>query len=212
MVNCAICGKGSEEVLLFNGIFEGKLIKICRNCSNTSDAVIVNKPSEEQLQELDRKRSVKEVMQDLSSPRKKIVAKDNIIAHKDLARLRFPNSKQESQDLVANYDWVLKQARRHRKLSTAQVAEATKVDKAKIEELEAGQVTPGFEKVAVALEDFYDVKVLINRESPRFPKSQEEIRKKEKEVLASVEEKMKKHRFLLENRNKKKKIYQKMKH
>jgi len=202
MVNCSICGKGSGEVLLFNGIFEGKLVKICRNCSAMSDAVIINKPTDEQLQELDRKRSVKEVMQDLSSPGRKIATKDNIIAHKDLARLRFPTAKQESQDLVSNYDWVLKQARRHRKLSTAQVAEATGLNKAKIEELENGQITPGFEKTAIALEDLYDVKVLLDRENSNFPKNQEDFQKKEKEILAGVEEKMKKHRFLIENRNK----------
>lgn len=203
MASCIVCGVDSDKEILFNCIYEGKISRICRDCLKTSDAIVINRPSDEQLMELDRKRSVREVMDSLTNNRKRIArSKDNSLTNKDLARLKFPAERQDSQDLVKNYDWLLKQARRRKKLSTLQVSEQLNIDKSQIEQLEAGQLFQGFEKIALILQDFYDIKILLNTDSIKLLSNREERKKREIEILSSVGEKMRKHKFLLENRNK----------
>jgi ribosome-binding protein aMBF1 (putative translation factor) len=160
MASCAVCGKREEEVALFDGIYNNKLTKICYPCSRIEEVMLIRKPTAEQLAEAEKRKSVRELMENMSMPQKRLMTKDNIIAHKDLAKLRFPGMKQEHGDLISNYDWVLKNARRHMKLSTTQIAEKAGVQKAQIESLEGGQLFNGFEKVAAALENVLNVKIL----------------------------------------------------
>lgn len=160
MASCAICGKKEEMTPLFDGLYENQLTKVCYPCSKMEDVTMIKKPTPEQLAAAEKRKSVRELMEHMSMPQKKLMTKDNIIAHKDLAKLRFPGMKQEHGDLVQNYDWILKNARRHMKLSTAQIAEKTGLDKAQIESLEGGQLFSGFEKVAAALENVLKVKIL----------------------------------------------------
>lgn len=160
MASCAVCGKKEEMTTLFDALYDNRLTKICLHCSRMEDVTLIKKPTPEQLAEAEKRKSVRELMENMSMPQKRIMTKDNIIAHKDLAKLRFPGMKQEHGDLIQNYDWILKNARRHTKLSTAQIAEKIGVDKKQIESLEGGQLFSGFEKVAAALENVLKVKIL----------------------------------------------------
>ena len=200
-MKCAVCGKPEEKVPLFDGIYDGKLTKVCYFCSNVENITLIKKPTQSQLEEAERRHSVRELMEKISSPQGRLVAKENIMAHKTLAKLKFPEAKQEHGDLIQNYDWVLKQARRHSKLSISQVSEKTNVDKVQIESLESGKLFPGFEKVVFSLENFFDIKILSRRlESVAQLKNREKIEKTEKEILEEVRNKMGKHNFLVRNK------------
>ncbi|MBP7708600.1 helix-turn-helix domain-containing protein [Candidatus Pacearchaeota archaeon] len=191
MVQCAVCGKSGADTLLFEGIYQGSVRPICRFCSVNEKIMLIKKPTEEQLRESEKRQSVRQLMDKLSSPQSKIMSKDSMIAHKNLAKLNFPAMKQEHLDLVQNYDWVLKQARRHRKLSTAQVAQLAGIDKKQLESLEAGQVYEGFEKVVEKVEKVLDVKIIKHYESTaRMIRTPEQRKDVEKEVLANVTNKI----------------------
>jgi len=208
-MKCAVCGKPEEQVSLFDGVYNGSITKICFRCAQREEIVLIKKPTEAQLAEAQKRHSVRELMEKISSPQQKIMAKDQMIAHKNLAKLKFPGMKQEHGDLVQNYDWVLKQARRHAKFSTAQVSEKTGIDKAQIESLEAGQLFAGFEKVAAALENLFGVKILKNyeiaaklaRQSPIIQEEKKELEMKDKSILDSVRAKMQRHSFLVKNKS-----------
>jgi ribosome-binding protein aMBF1 (putative translation factor) len=189
--NCAVCGKAGEDTLLFEGIYNGSVRPVCRFCSVNENITLVKKPTEEQLKEAEKRQSVRELMEKLSSPQSKIMSKDAMIAHKNLAKLKFPSMKQEHTDLVQNYDWVLKQARRHKKLSTSQVAQMAGIEKAQLESLESGQVFTGFEKIIGKIEKVLEVKIVRNREPiARVVRTPEQRKDIEKEIISSVRQKV----------------------
>jgi ribosome-binding protein aMBF1 (putative translation factor) len=191
MVQCAVCGKSGEDTLLFEGIYMGSVKPICRFCSVNEKITLVKKPTDEQLRESEKRQSVRQLMDKLSSPQSKIMSKDSMIAHKNLAKLNFPAMKQEHMDLVQNYDWVLKQARRHKKLSTAQVAQLAGIDRKQLEALEAGQVYSGFEKVVEKVEKVLDIKIIKHYEPiARITRTPEQRKGVEKEILAEVNNKI----------------------
>jgi ribosome-binding protein aMBF1 (putative translation factor) len=216
MARCAVCSKPEENVQLFDGVYDGRVSHVCFTCAQREGIVLIKKPTPEQLAEAQKRKSVKELIQNISSPQKRIMPKDQILAHKSLAKLKFPGMKQEHGDLVHNYDWALKQARRHSKLSANQVAQKIGFDKAQVESLESGQLFAGFEKVAYALENLYNIKVLTDRDfSAKIVKheqkqevqhqtNQENVSptsQKNQSILDSVRAKMGRHNFLVHNKS-----------
>jgi len=202
MAKCFICGKPEEDVVLFDGVSDYGVKKICYKCSEREGVTLIKKPTKEQLEQADKRRSVREVMESMSSPQRKLMNKDQMIAHKSLAKLKFPGAKQEHGDLVENYDWVLKQARRHAKITTDAVARLANIDKAQYESLEAGQLFPGFQAIAAAVERVLEVKILKvpRREITMLPTETKKVEEKktiEQDILDSVKQKMKKHFFLV---------------
>ncbi len=191
MADCTICGKSGEDTLLFEGIVSGSIKPICKFCASSENITLVKKPTLEQLREAEKRQSVRQLMDKLSSPQSRIMAKDSMIAHKNLAKLNFPLMKQEHIDLVQNYDWVIKQARRHKKLSTSQVSELAGIDKAQLESLERGQVFADFEKVVQKIEKVLEIKVVKNQEQiAKVIRTPQERKSIEKEILSSVREKV----------------------
>lgn len=202
MAKCFVCGKPEEEVSLFEGISERGVRKICYKCSEREGVTLIKKPTREQLEQAEKRRTVREVMEHMSSPQKKFMVKDQMIAHKNLAKLKFPGMKQEHGDLIENYDWVLKQARRHAKITTTNVAQLAGIDQKQYESLEAGHLFPGFQAVAAAVERVLEVRILkIARKEiimlPMETKKIEEKQSTENSILDSVRQKMKKHFFLV---------------
>lgn len=204
MAKCAVCGKPEEEVSLYDGVYDGMVRKVCYQCSLDEKIALIQKPSIEQLQEADKRQSVRELMEKLSSPQKKIMKTDSAIAHKNLNKIRFPAMKQEHGDLVHNYDWIMKQRRRHMKMSTAQLAERAHADKAEIESLESGQLFAGFEKVANSIERVLDIKILkVTEPVTRIIRTPEENKQADEEMMEDVKVKMKKPWFSFFKREKK---------
>lgn len=203
MASCGVCGKSEEVIPLFDGIYDESVSKVCYECAKREGINLIKKPTREQLEQAQKRLSVREVMEKISSPQKKLMVKDQMIAHKSLAKLKFPGMKQEHGDLVHNYDWVLKQARRHEKVTTTQLAVKIGFPREKIESLENGQLFPGFEAVAHALEGALGVKILsTNVPVTKFARNVEEKKiienKVEKNILDSVREKMKRHTYLVQ--------------
>lgn len=202
MAKCFACGKPEEEVLLFDGISDRGVRKVCYKCSERDGITLIKKPTKEQLEQAEKRRSVREVMEHMSNPQKKFMVKDQMIAHKNLAKLKFPGMKQEHGDLIENYDWILKQARRHAKITTTKLAQLAGVDQKQYESLEAGQLFPGFQAVAAAVERVLEVKILkiARKEIVMLPVETKKIEEKkslEHSILESVKQKMKKHFFLV---------------
>ncbi len=202
MGKCFACGKPEEEVLLFDGISNRGIQRVCYHCSEREGITLIRKPTKEQLEQAEKRRSVREVMENMSNPQKKFMVKDQMIAHKNLAKLKFPGMKQEHGDLIENYDWVLKQARRHAKITTTKIAQLAGVEQKQYESLEAGHLFPGFQAVVAAVERVLEVKILkISRKEivmlPMENKRIEEKKSVEQGILDSVKQKMKKHFFLV---------------
>ncbi len=155
-MECKICGKTSDELELFKGVFEEKIESVCSNCARIENIPLIKKPvfEEEKRENL----SVRERMERMN-PAKKPIAREQFIAHKNLARLNFPSKREDHPDLVENYDWILKTARRRKKLPQTQLAEELIVPLQVIRDLESGRIAKDFMSYIGQLENFLHVQV-----------------------------------------------------
>ncbi len=188
-MECKICGKTGEETELLRGIFEDKIEPVCIQCSKVEGIPIVRKPNLEILDEKKEHLSVRERMERMANPQKP-VPREQFIAHKNLAKLNFPNKREDHPDLIENYDWVLKTARRRKKLSQTHVAEQLIIPLQVIMDLESGKIAKNFEDYADRLENFLGVRIRKRVPEPfhfqRKPQNEEE----KMMVLESVRENM----------------------
>jgi len=179
MVQCAICKKTDEETSLNQGIYQGKVIRVCEFCSKMEDIPLIRKPKEEQIEMVERSISVRERLEKLSKQdeRTKTLSTDQETATQNMGKIQFPRKKQESDSLVENYYWKIQHARRLKKLSLSQVSEETGISIEMLDDMEKGQLSKNFESIAKILEDFYGIEVLKTKQEPENPeeKIQQEI-------------------------------------
>lgn len=192
-MECRICGKGSDETELFDGIFEEKIESVCASCAKVENIPLIKKPvfvEEEKTAHL----TVRERMEKLSAP-KKVLPKEHFIAHKNLAKLHFPTKREDHPDLIENYDWILKTARRRKKLSQTQVAEELIVPLQVILDLESGKIPKDFLNYLDKIQDFLGVNVRKRVYGKVSFDRKPETPEQEKKVLEQVMENMyeKKH-------------------
>jgi ribosome-binding protein aMBF1 (putative translation factor) len=189
MGNCWICGISGEETELSEGVLEGKIRAICEKCANYEGIPLIRKKRIFETRDDASNLSVKERMEKMSDF-KKTQSKENYVAHQNLAKLRFPQKREDHPDLVENYDWAIKTARRRKKLSQTQVAEELVIPLQVIIDLESGKLPPNFMTYVEKLEKFLGSKIIRKHYlvTPGFqrPRNDEE----EKDVLEEVREKM----------------------
>jgi ribosome-binding protein aMBF1 (putative translation factor) len=187
-MRCAICKKEDVEVKLFEGIFTGGMIRICKPCSLTEGIPTIRKPSEEQLERADERYSVRERMEHLSGKGEKTkIGKEQIHVQGNLAKLRIPGKKEYHPEVMDNYFWTLNLARRRKKLSLGQLAEKIGIDKEIINSIEKGKIPENFEENFLQLESFLGIKLLkSHKKKLEFTRTADE----ERRILETVREKI----------------------
>jgi ribosome-binding protein aMBF1 (putative translation factor) len=192
-MECKICGKSYEEVELFRGIFKEKIESVCSNCSRIEGIPIVKKPNLENFEKGHENLSVRERMERMNEHRKPI-PREQFIAHKNLAKLHFPNKREDHPDLIENYDWALKTSRRRMKLSQSQLAQELIIPLQVILDLESGKIAKDFIKYISKLEEFLGIKVTKKIDgNSKFQKKPENL-EEERMFLKSVKNNMNKLR------------------
>ncbi len=157
-MECKICGKSHEETELYRGVFEERIETVCANCARIEDIPIVKRPNPDSFEGRKEHLSVRERMEKMAQPNKPI-PKEHFIAHKNLTKLNFPTKRQDHADLVENYDWILKTARRRKKLSQTQVAEGLIIPLQVIVDLESGKISKEFNNYVEKLEAYLGVQI-----------------------------------------------------
>jgi ribosome-binding protein aMBF1 (putative translation factor) len=155
-MECKICGKMGEETELFDGIFEEKIEAVCGSCARVENVPLIKKPVFEE--ENNSHLTVRERMEKMANP-KKPLPKEHFIAHKNLAKLRFPSKREDHPDLIENYDWILKTARRRKKISQTQLAEELIIPLQVITDLESAKIAKDFMDYVERLENFLGIKI-----------------------------------------------------
>jgi len=187
-MRCTVCKKEGGMVELFEGISSEGMIRICKPCSLTEGIPTIKKPSEEQLNRADERRSVRERMEYLSGTRKTTdIGKDQKYIHGNLAKLRIPGKKEYHPEVMDDYFWTLNLARRRKKLSLSQLAEKIGIDKEIINSIEKGKIPENFEESFIQLESFFGIKLLkSHKKKLEFTRTMDE----ERRILETVREKI----------------------
>jgi len=183
-MRCSVCGKSEEEANLYEGISGGKIVDVCKECAQIEEIPLIKKPTAEQLMTADQKFSVRERMEMISEKQKSPLSKDQSIARKNIEKLNLPAvKKQEPENLVRNYYWLLKIARRKKKLTVEKLSQDIGIPAEILKSVEEGQLPKNFEPIIKTLESFFGLKLLEEHGvRPKFfvIKTPEQ---KEKEIL-----------------------------
>jgi len=165
-MRCGICGREKDVSELSRGIYENKVVNVCGVCANLEDIPIMNRPTEEQLKRATQRYTVRETMERISGFNRARelsgLSGDQTVANKNLAKIRFPEKVQETGNLIENYYWILRMARRRKKLSLMQLSEITKIHVRDLENLERGVLPKGYENMISAIENALGVNLLKN--------------------------------------------------
>ena len=187
-MRCAVCKKEDDGVKLFEGISSEGMIRICKSCSLTEGIPTIKKPSEEQLDRADERKSVRERMEHLAGTKKKTdISENQRYVHGNLAKLRIPEKKEYHPKVRDDYFWTLNLARRRKKLSIGQLSEKIGIDKEVINSIEKGKIPENFEESFLQLESFLGIKLL---KSPKKKLEFTRTKDKERRILEDVREKM----------------------
>ena len=136
-MECYKCGISGERVKLFDAITREGIVKVCEKCSRSEDNPVIRRPTQFQLKEIERKPTVYERLSRAAgiNPSEKRVEKSDFlvseeanlkkIVDKNYAEKIIKDSKKIPRpELVDNFHWVLMRARRSKKVTQKQMAEA----------------------------------------------------------------------------------------
>ena len=191
-MECAVCGRSQEEANLSEGIYQGEVVKVCEKCAEIEEIPLIKKPTSEQFIEADRHYNVRERMEKISNKREIPVSKEHEVALKNLGKLKIPLKKQQPKNLVDNYYWEIKMARRRKKFSIAQLSNQIGIPVEVLEAIEKAQLPKNYESTMRILEEILEIKVFKEPNKKlifHFPEKSKE--KKQKEILKNVGEKIK---------------------
>jgi ribosome-binding protein aMBF1 (putative translation factor) len=187
-MECAICGKLEEEARLYDGIYQAKISKVCKDCAVKEGIPVLKKPSVEQLDVADKRYSVRERMERMAghlSPSE--LSKDQLVAHRNLNKLRVLPKKQGNDKLHDDYYWRVIIARRREKLSISQLSQKSGVSEEIIYSIEKGQLPANFEDAILRLENSLGIELMKDhRALIKFNRA----RNTEKDILKEVGEKI----------------------
>jgi ribosome-binding protein aMBF1 (putative translation factor) len=187
-MRCTICKKDSDDIQLFEGIFNCEMVNICESCAEVEGVPIIKKPSESQLDKASERYTVRERMERMAGVHEPTdISEDQMTTQGNLAKLRVPPKKQTHEDVLDNYYWTLNIARRRKKLSLGQLADLIKIEEHVIKAIEKGVIPENFEEVFLKLESFLGIKLLKN---PPKKINFTRDRNQEKEILKQVGERI----------------------
>ncbi|HPD82075.1 MAG TPA: helix-turn-helix domain-containing protein [Candidatus Pacearchaeota archaeon] len=172
MVECIRCGVSDEKEMLFDAISSKGLVKICKKCNEVEEFPLIGKDY------LDRPEKVKTVYERLSSmahldPEKhkgRIIEREEALKRqrqnktlKDIVDENFAkkvsiNSEQRT-DLIENFHWAIKMARRSKKISQKQLAEYIGESEIAIRMAEEGHIVNTSDTLVKKLEDYFKIKL-----------------------------------------------------
>lgn len=182
---CAICNRDDDQNLI-RAIWDGEIKDVCNACIIKENIPVIRKATQEQIDQANIHYSVRERMERLSNGGKHTMPLEQSIAHKNLARLHFPQTRQNHESLVENYDWVLKTGRRRKKLSISQLAEKSGLVAEDIQKLENGQLVEQLEPIISRLENSLGIVLLKKSSKMAQARSVQDENEIIKEVLEKV--------------------------
>lgn len=183
-MECFICGAKGEKTHLFGAIMREGVVKICEDCSIKENIPIVRRITNLQLKESEKNQTIYEKLSkmagiDPNEHQAKFGRKFNkpLDNEKSLRKiveekkgLSFPELKeinsQTKGDLIDNYHWAVFKARRARRLTQKQLAEAISEPEASIKLVERGVLPDDYPPFIKKLQVYLGI-VLFNKYSKK---------------------------------------------
>lgn len=180
MEKCSRCGRTSEEVRLFDGIYVNDTVRICEKCSLIAGVPIIKRPNIDQLKNSEKPYGVRERlsrMAHFATGEKKMKS-----SYEEIKELESNPNLEQPEDLVFklvdNFHWIIQTERRRKGLSAKQLADTIHESESAIKMLEKGVVPSKSLDLIRTIEQFLKVR-LIKRD---MIDSLEEQRRQEEKI------------------------------
>src|SRR3989337_2136486 len=149
-MECYRCGTSDRNVRFFDVIKREGIMKVCENCYKKEDSPVFRKPTEFQLKEIERKPGIYERLSRMAgiNPQERRTERPLLINQDtNLRKLvdknyveRVKKETTPRADLIENFHWIIMRARRSRKMTQKQFAEAIEEPEAAIKMAEEGKL------------------------------------------------------------------------
>src|SRR3989344_2188647 len=172
-MECFKCSVSSTKTRLFDVISSEGVVKICEKCLEEEDLPVIRRPTTFQLKEAERKPTVYERLSKAAGikpeerriPKKEeeLIKKQEITLREIIDRnykAKYHEKPKPRSDLVDNFHWIIMMARREKKITAKQLAEAISESEAAIKMAEQGILPEDEYKIVNKLEAYLRIKIL----------------------------------------------------
>jgi ribosome-binding protein aMBF1 (putative translation factor) len=166
MDECFRCGASGEKVRLYDAISSKKIVKICSECNALEKLPIIRKPTENQIINSQRQKSVRDMLAGMSKGR--VAGREMTLRELVDKHLKERLARQPS-DLVDNFHWIIQRTRRARKITREQFAKAIGESEATVRILESGILPNNDYRIIKKVENYLGIN-LYKPESSEFSK------------------------------------------
>ena len=202
---CIFCNVSEDKVRLFEAVGNEGIILVCEKCAFDEHIPLIRKPTTFQLREAERPsrrareeilkaRDPKEIKRKQEERRKYEEKRRQDITLKEIIDRNYEKKIQNVSNkprvpLIDNFHWVIMRARRNKKISQAQLAEAIFESEVAIKMAEIGKMPEGDFRLVNKLENFLGIKIKkdLKEKDEYFEGERDELlRKKEKQPLRDL--------------------------
>ncbi len=168
MDECSRCGVSGEKVRLYDAISNKGIVKICGDCAAIEKLPIIRKPTENQIADSQRQRSVRDMLTGMN--RGKLLAGREVTLRELVDRNLKAKQVQPHPDLIENFHWTIQRIRRNRKITREQFAKGIGESEATVRMIEQGYIPENNYKIINKIESYLGVS--LRREgSSGFPET-----------------------------------------
>ncbi|MDD5012288.1 MAG: hypothetical protein PHQ66_01420 [Candidatus Nanoarchaeia archaeon] len=156
MNECFRCGVSGERVRLHDAISNKGIVKVCSDCANIEKIPIINKPTENQIKEAQRHRTVHERLVGVGLGKKLTTSHETTL--RDLVDQKFKNRGVQSHpDLIENFHWKIQQVRRAKRITREEFIRGIGESDATVKMVEQGFLPSNDYKIINKIEGFLGI-------------------------------------------------------
>ena len=172
MNECLRCGVSGEKMRLHDAISAKGIVKVCGDCAFIEKLPIIKKPTESQIAESQRQRSVRDMLTGTNKG-KSLTGREMTLRELVDKNLKERLAKQPS-DLIDNFQWTIQRVRRNRKITREQFAKGIGESEAIVRMVEQGVLPNNDYRIINKIEGYLGVN-LHKPGSSGFPGTRQEI-------------------------------------
>lgn len=178
---CFRCERKGDEVKLVDAVYDREIVKICEECAVSENIPMIRKPTSEQIKLSEKPYSVIQRMRRMTRVEEKLKQPEqNFSSSINLDKLRKPKdykavlaskfqsakAKNQALNLVDNYNWHIAMARKQRKVSRKQLADAIGESETTVKLIEERFVPDDAMRIINKIEQYLGVRLKKDSQMP----------------------------------------------
>lgn len=155
MNECFRCGISEEKAKLYSAISERGVVKICGDCNLIEKLPIIKKPSDSQIEDSKRQKSVRDMLSGINKG--KLLAGREVSLRELVDRNLKERKEKQPADLVDNFHWTIQRIRRNRKITREQFAKGIGEPESTVRMIEQGVLPDNNYKIISKIESYLGI-------------------------------------------------------